>query len=109
VGGHLLEVDTTFNTNQHRIPLLSAVGITNENSTFPVAFSFIPGEKEECFTTFFSALQDNIFTPNDCPEPAVVLAGKGAGMTAAVWNEAIPNSQFQLCNWHVHEAIVRHI
>jgi hypothetical protein len=107
IAGHLLEVDYTFNTNRHRRPLLSAVGITNEGQTFPAAFSYVPGETEACFITFFSALRENLFV--DCPEPAVVLTDKAAGMIKAVKNDAIPNSQFQPCSWHVHQAIVKHI
>lgn len=31
--GHAISVDATFNTNSHRLPLLVAVGITNEDKT----------------------------------------------------------------------------
>jgi MULE transposase domain len=36
----LLIIDGTFNTNELRLPLLVAVGITNCGTTFPVAFSY---------------------------------------------------------------------
>jgi MULE transposase domain len=103
--GHLLVVDATFNTNRQRLPLMTATSITNEAKTFPVAFSFIPGETTEAYTFFFQSLRDNIFIGN-IPEPAIILTDAAAGMLSAVQRGVIPNSQHQLCNWHAAEAIL---
>ena len=84
---------------------MTATAVTNEGKTFPVAFSFIPGETIEAYTFFFQSLRENVFT-GDCPEPAVVLTDAAAGMMSAVTKGAITNSQFQLYIWHVTEVIL---
>ena len=89
------------------MPLLCATATSNENETFPVAFSLIPGETGEAFQFFFQSLRENIFCYG-VPEPGVVLTDKAAGMVKAVNEGCIPNSQFQLCSWHVAEAMLKH-
>jgi len=56
VVGFVLIVDGTFNTNSLRSPLLLAVGITNFEKTFPVAFSYCPSENKESYD-FFQSLK----------------------------------------------------
>lgn len=103
---HLLIVDATFNTNSHRLPLLVAVGVTNEGRSFPAAYSYCPGETWESFCFFFECLRKEVFT-DGFPEPAVVLTDQAAGLISAVdFHDALPNSQLQFCNWHAVQAMI---
>jgi MULE transposase domain len=56
VADQMLVIDGTFNTNELRLPLLVAVGLTNSGSTFPIAFSYCPSESKESFVFFFDSL-----------------------------------------------------
>jgi MULE transposase domain len=106
--GHLLIIDATFNTNRHRLPILVAVGITNEGRTFLVAYSYCPSESATSFS-FFECLQQEVFPDyNGIPAPAVILADQAAGLIKAVnEDDALPlNSRLLFCSWHAAQAII---
>lgn len=106
VAGHSLVLDGTFNTNQWRLPLLVAVGVTNEDRTFPIAFSFCPGENFESYNFFFDCLRAEIFT-DGVLEPGVIIADQAAGLLSSIdTHGSIPRSKFQICNWHAVEAMM---
>lgn len=103
--GHAIAVDATFNTNSLQLPLLVAVGITNENKTFPIAFSYCASESAEAFIFFFESLRTELFN-SYVPEPAVILSDLALGIISAFDTHLImPHSQLQFCTWHVAKAI----
>jgi MULE transposase domain len=103
---HLLIIDGTWNTNNQRLPLLIATRITNEGKTFPVAFSYCPGETAESYLFFLECLQAEIFV-GDVPFPAVILADQAPSLLSAADSfDALPNSSLQFCSWHVAEAMI---
>jgi hypothetical protein len=53
----MLEIDTTFSTNNLRLPLTIVTSISNTRDSFPVAFSFVPSESKVCFDFIFEALK----------------------------------------------------
>jgi MULE transposase domain len=87
--GAVLQMDATFNTNRDRLPLLVAVGVTNEGITFPVAFAFIKGETTDAFDFFFECLRAEIFC-DGVLDPAVILADQAAGLMSAIANGCMP-------------------
>ena len=90
--GYLLVVDATFNTNRQRLPILVAVGITNEGRTFPVAYRYCPSESTTSFS-FLECLQHEVFPQYDgIPVPAVILADQAAGLIKAVDKEDATSS-----------------
>ena len=72
IAGKMLVVDSTCNTNKLRMPLLIGVGITNSNKTFPLAYSYCPGETAESYDFFFEVLGEEVFF-NDILDPAVIM------------------------------------
>ena len=44
------------------MPLITSVGLTNEQKAFPVAISFCPGETAESYSRFFGVLRVEVFT-----------------------------------------------
>jgi len=107
--GHVIIVDGTFNTNQLRLPLLVAVGITNEGRTFPIAFSFCPGETTESYNFFFESIRSEIFGVDGALEPAIVMGDMGTGLLSSIdIHDSMPNSMFQICSWHAIEAMMAH-
>ena len=57
----LIVVDSTFNTNRDRLPLLIAVGVLNSGRTFPVCFSYCPSESEDSFKFVWDSLNEECF------------------------------------------------
>lgn len=106
VAGHSLMLDGTFNTNKWRLPLLVAVGVTNENKTFPIAFSFCPNENCESYNFLFDCLRAEIFI-DGIQEPGVIIADQATGLLSSIdTHNSIPHSRFQICNWHTVEAMM---
>ena len=103
-GGHILQLDATFNSNKNRMPILVAVGITNEGTTFPVAFCFIPAEAEDVFTFFFECLHSEVF-PDLMPK--VILSDQAKGILIAEKQGALSPCYLQLCQWHVVQAMLK--
>jgi hypothetical protein len=105
IAGKVLVVDGTCNTNKLRMPLLIGVGITNSNKTFPLAYSYCPGETAESYDFFFEILGEEVFF-DDILDPAVVMGDQAAGLIKAVdVLDSIPNGVLQFCNWHAVEAM----
>jgi hypothetical protein len=78
VAGFVLVVNSTFNTNSLRLPLLIAVGITNSGKTFPVAFSYCPSESKESYDFFFQSLKEEAFA-GDIQSLKVVVGDQAGG------------------------------
>ena len=107
--GHLIEADATFRTNDKRMPLITSVGLTNENEQFAMAFSYCSGETAVSYSNFFSVLNSEIFT-DGIPPLKVALTDDSTGMRSAVANGALPTGTiYQLCNWHAGSAMVTRI
>jgi hypothetical protein len=108
--GHLLIVDATFNTNNLRMPLITSLGITNEGTQLPVAFSYCPGETAESYTFFIKVVQQDILG-EEVAQIAVLLADMAAGMiSACTTHSALADGQsLQFCIFHAAEAIIARI
>ena len=103
--GHVVSVDATFSTNNKRMPLLTAVGVTNEGTHFPVAFSYCPSEDEDSYTYFLESIDSHIFEPTGIQRPQVVLSDMAKGFAAAVRSNVWPGVYHQLCSWHCGKAM----
>ena len=89
--GHLIEVDATFRMNDKRMPLITSVGLINENKQFAIAFSYCLGETAVSYSNFFSVLNFEIFT-DGISSPKVALIDNSASIYLAVANGALPSS-----------------
>ena len=79
--------------------------MTNENETFPIAFSFCSSESVDAFIFFFKSLREEFFN-SYVPEPAVVLSDLAGSMISAFdIYQAMPHSELHFCTWHVTKAI----
>src|SRR3981189_1275766 len=98
-------MDGTFNTNSRRLPLICLVGITNTNTTFPVAFSYCPAEDKESFIFVLESLILDVFDDSTA-DPAVIMADQIAGLISAL-PKVMPGVILQSCDWHCVEAMKR--
>jgi hypothetical protein len=109
VSGFALIVDGTFNTNSLRLPLLVAVGTTHTGETFPVFFSFCPGEDRISFDFCWESFKEECLRKEGqplSPDPGVIIADWGQGLISS-HTEAWPNTALQGCDWHAAEAILK--
>ena len=67
----MLEVDTTFNTNNLRLPLTVLTGIINTGNSFPVAFYFVPSKSKASFDFIFEKLKELVW--EEYPPPKVIV------------------------------------
>lgn len=105
VADSTLIIDATFNTNELRMPLIVAVGITNCGSTFPVAYSHCPSESTQSYEFFFECLKKEFFKEN-IPFCRVIIGDQAAGLISAI-SLILPNTVFQICDWHAVAAMVK--
>jgi hypothetical protein len=54
----MIEVDTTFNTNNFRLLFTIITGISNTGDSFPVAFSFLSSKSKVFFDFIFENLKE---------------------------------------------------
>ena len=73
------------------MPLITSVGLTNENDQFAMAFSYCLSESALSYTNFFGVLNSEIFI-DSIPPPKVILTNDSADMRLAVANGALPFS-----------------
>jgi MULE transposase domain len=105
VADQVLIINGTFNTNELRLPLLTAVGITNSGTTFPVAFSYCPSENRESFVFFFECLKRECFI-NNIPPCSVVIGDQAGGLISAL-PIVLPSAILQSCDWHAVQAMLK--
>jgi len=106
VADWLIVIDGTFNTNEHRLPLLVCVGVLSTNQTFPVAFSYCPSKSNKSISFVWQSLKDECFIPGKATPPRVVLGDWAAGLIASI-PEAFPDAYFQGCDWHAVGAMLK--
>jgi hypothetical protein len=102
----MVEIDTTFNTNNLRLPLTILTGISNTGDSFPLAFSFLPSESKICFDFIFKSLTELVW--EEYPPPIVVIGDQAKGLAASL-PDSMPGSTPQLCEWHAAENIRKHL
>lgn len=109
VADALITIDATFNTNALRMPILVAVGVLNNNQTFPVAFSYCPSESHESYVFFWDSLKEHCFINASgqppIASPRVVLADQALAISSSV-AECFPDAQMQICDWHAVQAML---
>ncbi|KAE8219630.1 hypothetical protein CF326_g8915 [Tilletia indica] len=99
--GTVILIDATYNTNQHRLPLLHMVGITSSNRSFTVALAFLPDETTMTYSWALSALQQ--LAPDWNPD--VVVTDDDAALGAALLNTLTSPYAHIHCQWHVRQNV----
>jgi hypothetical protein len=98
----MLEVDTTFNTNNLRLPLTVLTGITNTGISFPMAFCFVPSESKASFDFVFEKLKELVW--DEYPPPKVIVGDQAKGLSASL-PYSMQGAVGQFCEWHAFENI----
>ena len=73
IADQYIAINATFNTNSLRISILVAVGILNNNKTFPIAFSQCPSEDYKSYFFFQQYLKIYYFSDEFSNQPPIIL------------------------------------
>src|SRR3954469_23639805 len=94
----VLVMDSTYKTNNYRLPLLEIVGVTSTDKTYSVGFAYLECEKEDNFTWALgickSLLVDQAVMPN------VIVTDRDNALMNAV-DTVFPTSTALLCRYHI--------
>jgi hypothetical protein len=52
----VIRIDATYKTNMFNMPLVHFIGITSRNTTYDIAYAFVPNEDEETYTEVIEML-----------------------------------------------------
>ena len=103
----ILSFDCTYRVNRFDMPLLQVTGTTALNTTFTIAFCLVGAEKEPDFRWALEKLRD-LAQERNIRHPLVILSDKDSAFKKAALT-VFPNSQQQLCVWHILKNSVHHI
>jgi hypothetical protein len=103
----MLKLDITFNTNNLRLLLFVAVGITHIKRLFFAAFAFGGVKDSVIFRFFFECFKELIFIDNIFFS-RVLVSDQASGLIIIIDNSLL-NTISQLCEWHGAENIRKKI
>ncbi|XP_076940453.1 protein FAR-RED ELONGATED HYPOCOTYL 3-like [Bidens hawaiensis] len=101
---HVLIIDTTYNTNEYKLPLVQIIGVTSTGKTITIALSFISKEKDDNFTWVLTRLKAML---HKCMMPRVILTDRDLALMNAC-NVVFPDAAKLLCKWHISQNIKKH-
>jgi hypothetical protein len=98
-----MEADATFRTNNLKLLLISVVGITSTERSFPGCLSFSRFDNRDTYDFLFDFMNVRVFG-DVIPPPRIIVADQGKGLIAS-YAKKFPGMQLQHCEWHAAENI----
>lgn len=80
----MIQLDSTFNTNDLKLPLAYMVGVDNHGKSFTAVLSFICSENATDINFLLNCLDELIFYGDDCPRPKVIITDQALGIHKAL-------------------------
>ncbi|XP_012846999.1 PREDICTED: uncharacterized protein LOC105966977 [Erythranthe guttata] len=100
---YVLLLDSTYKTNQYKLPLLEIVGVTPVGKNFTVAVAFLRHENEDHYTWVLQKLK-RLFPPQTLP--SAIVTDRELGLIKALEN-VFPTVPHLLCLWHINMNVGR--
>jgi len=94
----VLVIDSTYKTNDYRMPLFEIVGWTSTKMTYSVGFAFLHFELEDNFTWALTMVKGLLSSKDNMPE-VIVTDMDGALMNAV--GTVFPETYTMLCFFHI--------
>ncbi|XP_035834243.1 uncharacterized protein LOC118482718 [Helianthus annuus] len=101
---HVLMIDTTYKTNEYRLPFVQIVGVTSTHKSFCVAHAFISKEKQDNFLWVLQNLKGLL---EEGMEPRVIVTDCDKALMNAC-DKLFPKASKLLCRWHISQNILKH-
>lgn len=100
--GQVIQLDSTYNTNWYKMPLLHFVGSTNTDNTFTVAICFMTSKTTGDYLwglSEFKRLSGINISPN------VIVTDRELALINAI-KIVYPRATHVLCSWHIEKNIL---
>ncbi|KAK9676088.1 hypothetical protein RND81_11G052900 [Saponaria officinalis] len=94
-------IDSTYNTNTYKFPLVEMIGMTPTNQNFTIAYVIMEGESKEDYVWMLEKLR--ALLPNGV-SPNVTVTDRELSLMDVI-PLVFPCSRNILCIWHVNRAI----
>ncbi|XP_021980399.1 uncharacterized protein LOC110876537 [Helianthus annuus] len=101
---HVLMINTTYKTNEYRLPFVQIVGVTSTHKSFCVAHAFISKEKQDNFLWVLQNLKGLL---EEGMEPCVIVTDCDKALMNAC-DKVFPKASKLLCRWHISQNILKH-
>lgn len=99
-------IDCTYNTNRHKMPLLSIVGVSNLWRTFHIALAFVPRETQSDFVWALNCLTE-LYTEDTMPK--VIVTDRDLALGNAIDEVFGSTVDHLLCRWHINKDVTAKI
>lgn len=101
----VLMIDSTYKTNQYRMPFIQMVGVTSTLKSFCVAHAFVMSEIKDVYRWVLKKLDDKL--DGDELKPRVIVTDRDLALVGAC-KTVFPHATKLLCRWHIFENIKKH-
>ncbi|CAI9095453.1 OLC1v1031407C1 [Oldenlandia corymbosa var. corymbosa] len=98
-------VDSTYNTNKYKLPLVEFVGMTPCNQTFLIAYAILSDETGDSYHWALWQLR-NLY--GEDLHPSVIVTDREPGLMRPL-DDVFPSSHHLLCTWHVYRDVERNV
>ena len=93
-------IDSTYNTNAYRKPVIQLVVVTLVRKNFSIGFAFVDNEKTESYVWVLTCLELMLGRR----QPTAFVTDKERGLAAAL-RTVFPKTPHLLCIWHMKRNI----
>ncbi|XP_074314702.1 protein FAR1-RELATED SEQUENCE 5-like [Silene latifolia] len=96
-----LAIDSTYKTNEYRLPLVEMVGVTPVEKSFVIAYALVTHESEEKYLWVLRKLKALL---NDVVQLNAIVTDCEGGLLNAI-PIVFPDSSHFLCLWHIYSNV----
>ncbi|KAK9674405.1 hypothetical protein RND81_12G230300 [Saponaria officinalis] len=98
-------IDSTYNTNTYKFPLVEMIGMTPTNQNFTIAYAIMDRERKEDYVWMLEKLRTLL--PNG-ESPNVIVTDREMSLMDAI-PLVFPRSRNILCVWHVNREVEKRV
>jgi len=100
---YVVKIDTTFGTNNRKLPLLTMTGKTNENTVYTIARCWIPNEQQWILNWVMEEAMSILDTSHTRRNRCVITDGDSTEIASVKLGitKYFPNAKRIRCAWHI--------
>ena len=101
---YVILIDSTYNTNKYRKPVIQLIGVTPVQKNFTIGFALVENEKAETYIWLLNQLRSLLGER----KPTAFVTDKERGLAVAL-RSVFPETPHLLCVWHMKRNIAAKI